>query len=46
MASTASAYDLSQATKDINKVGETETEVDCFIFYGGSATELVKNHNA
>lgn len=46
VASTASAYDLSQATKDINKVGETETEVDCFIFYGGSATELVKNHNA
>jgi hypothetical protein len=46
VASTASAYDLSQATKDINKVGETETEVDCFIFYGGSATELVKNYNA
>ena len=35
----------SQATKDINKVGETETEVDCFILYGGSATELVKNYN-
>lgn len=45
VASTASAYDLSQATKDINKVGETETEVDCFILYGGSATELVKNYN-
>lgn len=46
VASTASAYDLSQATKDINKVGETETEVDCFILYGGSATELIKNYNA
>ncbi len=40
VASTGSIYDVVETEKDLSG----EDEVDCFIFYGGSATELIKNY--
>ena len=40
IATNGSIYDVKEVEKDLNG----EAEVDCFIFYGGSATELIKNY--
>lgn len=45
VATTGSAYSLVEVEKDINKTTDGDVEVDCFILYGGTATELIKNYN-